>query len=158
MVTATQEKPKTKTRRFRLLRGGHVDKNAFLVDKDGKKIPCCIEAKGEDGEVLYNLNPEVNEGRGFEGCKYNHLGKRVSNGDVIETTVDLVAMFGRNKFAPVGNEGVTEQLVKHFDSTKDLEKMDVPALRQTALEEEIDLTGLKTKPDIVQRIVNARLQ
>lgn len=144
MPTATQEKPsRTKLKRFRLLRGGHLDPDAMLIDEHGDPKPILIEIAGKK-----RPNPEINEGRGFEP------------GDVIETDKSLAVLFnspGQKKFEEVGSDGVTVKPKAAINVSKFLNRMSIPQLKAFAEDEEpeIDLTGAVQKVDIVNRIVNA---
>lgn len=158
-ATPTLEKPKkTVLRRFRLLRGGHQDFRSSLITSEGERIPAGIKEKGEGGIEKFRPNPKINEGRGYEGRKFDKKGRLKSHGDVIETDKDLVAMFGPVKFASVDNDGVTEAPISYFDSTPDLQKLTSEALREVAEEEEIDISGLRSDKSIIERIVNSRRQ
>lgn len=94
------------------------------------------------------------------GAHQGEKGKIYTQGDVIETDRDLVALFGADKFDLVSGKPKTENVSRQVQTPTvrdtpptttlpDFDTMTVAQLEAFAEENEIDLTGAKTKAEKV---------
>lgn len=121
-----------KLRKFRLLGGGHTTQSWRDADPDR--------------DANSNYLAEYKDP--FTGKNKMRVLDRVTYeaGDIVESSRDLVALFGSNKFAEVH----PEKAASVTDETRRLlERFSVADLRKLADEEEIDLGDVTKKDEII---------
>ena len=74
-------------------------------------------------------------------------GQTFPKGSVVESTVDLVKLHGRDKYECVSGDAVATEEPKA--SGDDYDHMTVAQLKEVAEQDEIDITGCKNKAEIV---------
>lgn len=86
--------------------------------------------------------------------KHRQGGITYERGAIVESHIDLVKRMGGEKFEKLDGSIVLDkpEVVEVDDG---LEAMTVPELRKWAAEEEIDLTGLNRKEEILTKIRDA---
>ncbi len=144
-----------KYKKFRLVSGTFVDSprddnGDFITDKEsGKKVEKRYQAKfGPDGKPI-KLDAKF----------------RNSEGDIVESTEDLEKKFGSNKFRRIrddenanmppetAKEQEYEDNVPGVNQRETLEAMTVDELRELAEAEEVDLSGLHKKDEIIDALL-----
>ena len=132
MSTATAEKPKT--RKFRLLRGGH---SASHWEKATK-------ADAGNERLVEKTDPFTQE-----KSLHKLVTTRYEVGDTVEYDGDLVEKFGPNKFEEITNSNANVM------NEKLLSRMTVAQLKEYAEAEEIDIEGISAKADLVSVIAQS---
>lgn len=91
----------------------------------------------------------VLQGKHHEGSNRDGNKRRYVVGDEVETTVDLVKIFGREKFMRLlpGQINPIEAEKQALDD--ELSSKSIPELKAMAADLEIDLGGAKTKGEIL---------
>jgi hypothetical protein len=132
---ATQTK---KTRRFKLLRGGHVHQE--WRDATAEEI------------ADENIKKSTRNGKPVILIRHQYSQGTASKPTIIESDVDLVQRFGSAKFAYADDN---PQPQVESNPWQDLEKKTEKQLRALAEYEEIDVSKAKTKQEIIDLLRSA---
>ena len=134
---ATQTK---KTRRFKLLRGGHVHQ----------------EWREATPEEIADENIKKSTRNGKPVILIRHQYSQSANPSkptIIESDVDLVERFGSAKFAYADDQAQAQ--MQPQDQWADLDKKTEKQLRSLAEYEEIDVSKAKNKQEIIEMLRSA---
>lgn len=74
-------------------------------------------------------------------------GQTFSKGSIVESTIDLVKLHGRDKYELVSSNSETASLQE--PEGDDYDHMTVAQLKEVAEQDEIDISGAKNKAEII---------
>lgn len=138
--------------RFRVKAGVHIQGGHTY--RKGEKVREAFEGVDEFGQPhAFKAGDEVTAAIVRQPSKWyraDGIPGAAAGGDVVESSVDLVAKHGE-KFERLGERARDDEHVMRA-TTPDLDRMNVTQLHEYAAAEEIDLKHAGKKEDIIARI------